>query len=61
LRLLETMMIRDRGVERAVKVILDAPSLEALDIEALAQRAWNSIGKKVTMGEVNVSEKAFGR
>jgi hypothetical protein len=55
------MMIRDRGVERAVKVILDAPSLEALDIEALAQRAWNSIGKKVTMGEVNVSEKAFGR
>jgi hypothetical protein len=49
------------GRDRVVKVTIDAPNPEALDIQHLAQKAWFRSGKKLTIGNVAVSVKAFGR
>ena len=57
----QVVEIKDRGLERAVRVTIDAPNPEGLDILHLAQAAWFRPGKKLTIGNVTVSVKAFGR
>ena len=54
-------MVRDGGRERAVKVMIDAPSLEGLDIQALAQEAWLRAGKEMVTGNVTIRVEKFGR
>jgi len=54
-------MITDGGRERAVKVTVDAPSLEGLDIQALAQQAWLRPTKRLKVGEAAVKVQKFGR
>jgi hypothetical protein len=47
----DTVMIKDRPFDRAVEVTITGPkSLEGLDVEALAQKAWRSVNKSVTIG-----------
>ena len=60
-RFSDTVMIRDGGRERAVKVTIDAPSLEGLDIQALAQQAWLRPTKRLKVGEAAVKVEKFGR
>lgn len=57
----DTVMIKDRPFDRAVEVTITAPSLEDLDVEALAQKAWRSVNKSITIGDVTVKVRAFGR
>lgn len=60
-RYIETVMVRDGGRERAVRVIIDAPTLDGLDIEALAQEAWLRAGKRMVTGNVTIGVEKFGR
>ena len=60
-KFVETVMIKDGGRERAVKVTIDTPNPEELDIQYLAQRAWLQPGKKLKIGNLTLSVKAFGR
>jgi hypothetical protein len=60
-KLIETVVVKDGGQECAVKVTIDAPNPEELDIPRLAQEAWLLSGKKLKIGNVTVSVKAFGR
>jgi hypothetical protein len=57
----EIVMVKDGPWDRAVQVTITAPKIEGLQIEALAQRAWNSPRKKITEGELTVKVEAFGR
>ena len=57
----ETVMVRDRGKERAVKVTIDAPNPGALDIQVLAQEAWLRPAKNLKIGNVNVQVAKFER
>jgi hypothetical protein len=60
-KLVETVMIKDGGRERAVKVTIDAPSLENLDVPTLAQEAWISPRKILKVGTATVKVEKFGR
>jgi hypothetical protein len=53
--------VQDRPWNRAVRVIIDAPSFAGIDIQSLAQRAWRSPGNKVIEGNVTVRVEAFRR
>ena len=58
----DTVMIKDRPFDRAVEVTITAPkSLEGLDVEALAQKAWRSVNKSITIDGVTVTVRGFGR
>ena len=58
----DTVMIQDRPFDRAVEVTITAPKgLHGLDVEALAQKAWRSVKKSITIGEMTVKVRAFGR
>ena len=58
----DTVMIKDRPFDRAVEVTITAPKgLEGLDVEALAQKAWRSINKTITIDGVTVKVRGFGR
>ena len=50
----DTVMIKAGGLERAVKVTVDAPNPEALDIQRLAQEAWLQPSKRLKVGDVTV-------
>lgn len=50
----ETVMVRDAGISRAVKVMIEAPHPEELDIQYLAQEAWLRPSKKLIRGNVTV-------
>lgn len=52
--------IKDRPWNRAVKVTITAPSLEAIDVQALAQKAWRA-PRKIVDGPVTVKVRAFSR
>ena len=56
-----TVMIKDGGLERAVKVTIDAPYPDDVDVQALAQQAWLARGKRIKLGLVTVKVEAFGR
>jgi hypothetical protein len=57
----ETVMITDGGQSRAVRVTIEAPSIEGLDIQALAQEAWIRAGKKMKTANVTVVVKKLSR
>lgn len=58
----DTVMVKDRPFDRAVEVTITAPkSLDGLDVEALAQKAWRSVNKSITSGDVTVKVRSFGR
>ena len=53
--------VKDRPWNRAMRVFIDAPSLDGLDVSTLAQRAQLSPSKKITHGAVTVKVEPFGR
>jgi divalent metal cation (Fe/Co/Zn/Cd) transporter len=54
--------IKDRPWNRAVKVVIIAPDdVSVLNVQELAERAWRSIGKKITIDGVTVKVEAFRR
>lgn len=58
----DTVMIKDRPYDRAVKVTVTAakkPSPERL--QELAQQAWKAPNKTITAGSVTVKVEAFSR
>ena len=57
----ETVMVKDGGRERAVKVTIDAPNPETLDVQHLAQMAWFQPRKKIKAGDVTVTVQKFKR
>ena len=58
----DTVMIKDRPYDRAVEVIIIAPDGESvLNVQELAEKAWQSPGKSVTENGVTVKVQAFGR
>lgn len=57
----ETVMIKDGGRERAVKVTINAPIPEDVDVQALAQQAWLARGKRIKLGLVTVKVEKFER
>jgi len=60
-RFTDAVVVKDGGLERAVKVTIDAPNPEELDSPHLAQQAWLQSGKKLKIDNVTVRVKAFGR
>jgi hypothetical protein len=57
----DTIMIKDRPWNRAVKVTITAPTLEGVDVQDLAQKARRSPTKKIVEGPITVKVEAFGR
>lgn len=60
-KVVHTVMIKDGGDERAVKVTVDAPNPEELDTQYLARRAWFTRSKKLKRGTVKVKVEKIGR
>ena len=58
----DTLMVKGRPFDRAVEVTITAPkSRDGLDVEALARKAWRSVNKSITNGNVTVKMRSFGR
>jgi hypothetical protein len=55
------MKIKDGGVERIVRVFIEAPCVELLDVGALAQEAWFRPGRMLRKGDVTVVVARFKR
>lgn len=58
--------IKDRPWNRAVKVIITGDDVAGFregsdEVQALAQKAWASPAKKITVGKITVRVEAFGR
>jgi len=54
--------VKDRPWNRVVKaVIIAADDVNVLNVQELAERAWRSIGKKITVDWVTVKVEAFRR
>jgi hypothetical protein len=53
--------IKDGGRERLVRVFIEAPSLDGLDVQSLAQEAWFRPGRMLKKGEVTVVVAKFKR
>ena len=50
----QMVTIKDGGREFVVRVIMEAPSLEGLDVQSLAQQAWHRPGKMLRTGDLTV-------
>jgi hypothetical protein len=57
----DRVTIKDGGRERLVRVFIEAPSLDGLDIRALAQEAWFRPGRMLRKGDVTVIVAKFKR
>lgn len=58
----DTIVIKDRPYDRAVQVTVTAPEgRNVLNLQELAERAWRSIGKTITVDGVTVKVRAFTR
>jgi len=57
----ETVMIIAGGIERAVRVTVEAPELGALDLQALAQEALIRPGRTLRRGDLVVKVEFFKR
>ncbi|MGE3872305.1 MAG: hypothetical protein AB7F74_05040 [Parvibaculaceae bacterium] len=56
----DTIMIKDRPYDRAVEVTVIAPEdVNVLNVQELAEKAWRSVNKTITMGEVTVKVRAI--
>jgi hypothetical protein len=57
----DKVTIKDGGQERLVKVFIETPSLDGLDIQSLAQEAWFRPGRMLRRGDVTVIVAKFKR
>jgi divalent metal cation (Fe/Co/Zn/Cd) transporter len=58
----DTVMIKDRPYDRAVEVTVTYPDdMNVTNVQELAEKAWRSVNKEITVGKVTVRIKAFGR
>jgi hypothetical protein len=57
----DTVVIKDGGRERAVKVTIDGPYPDDVDVQLLAQQAWLAHGKRIKVGLITVKVQKFGR
>ena len=57
----QVIEIKDGGQARAVKVTIDAPYPEDVDVQLLAQQAWLAPGKRLKLGLVTVKVQKFRR
>jgi hypothetical protein len=58
---IHTVTIKDGGRERTVRVFIEAPSLDGLDVPSLAQEAWFRPGRMLRRGDVTVIVAKFKR
>lgn len=56
-----TVMIKDGGKERAVKVTIDGPCPDDVDVQLFAQEAWLTREKRIKVGLITVRVQKFGR
>lgn len=55
-------MIRDRPHDRGVEVTVIYPAgANVLNLQELAEKAWRSVNKSITIGDVTVKARGFGR
>jgi divalent metal cation (Fe/Co/Zn/Cd) transporter len=58
----DTIMIKDRPYDRAVEVTVIYPDdMNVTNVQELAEKAWRSVNKEITIGKVTVRVKAFKR
>lgn len=58
----DTVMIKDRPHDRAIEVTIIAPEgVSVLNVQEMAEKAWRSVNKTVTINGVTVKVRAFGR
>lgn len=58
----DTITIKDRPYDRAVEVTVIAPDdMNVLNVQELAEKAWRSVNKTITIGQVTVKVRAFTR
>ena len=58
----DVIIIRDTPYDRAVKVTVIYPEGQSvLNVQERAERAWRSVGKKITAGKVTVKVEALRR
>jgi divalent metal cation (Fe/Co/Zn/Cd) transporter len=58
----DTIMIKDRPNDRAVEVTVIAPDdMNVLNVQELAEKAWRSVNREITIGSVTVKVRAFNR
>jgi hypothetical protein len=50
----QMVTIRDGGREFVVRVILEAPSFEGIDVQSLAQEAWHRPGRMLRKGALTI-------
>jgi hypothetical protein len=53
----DTIMIKDRPFDHALEGIVIYP----LNVQELAEKAWPSVNKEMTIGGVRVKVRAFSR
>jgi hypothetical protein len=58
---IHTTNIKVGGVERTVRAFIEAPSLQGLDVQALAQEAWFRPGRMLRKGDVTIIVARFKR
>jgi len=57
----DIVVIKVGNLERTVKVIVDAPYPEELDLQYLAQKAWPMRSRKLKRGNVTVKVEEVDR
>ncbi len=56
----DTIMIKDRPYDRAVQVTVIYPDdMNVLNVQELAEKAWRSINKEITIGKVTVKVRGI--
>jgi hypothetical protein len=58
----DTIMIKDRPHDRASEVTVIAPdNMSITNVQELAEKAWRSVNREITIGKVTVKMRAFER
>jgi hypothetical protein len=57
----QTVRIKDGGRELIVRVFIEAPSLDGLDIQSLAQEAWFRPGRMLRKDDLTIIVSRFKR
>jgi divalent metal cation (Fe/Co/Zn/Cd) transporter len=58
----DVVMIKDRPFDRAVEVTVIYPEdMNVTNVQELAEKAWRSVNKTITIGDVTVKVRGFGR
>jgi divalent metal cation (Fe/Co/Zn/Cd) transporter len=58
----DTIMIKDHPYDRAIQVTVVYPeNMKVTNVQELAEKAWRSVNKQITVGGVTVKVRAFGR